>query len=94
MQVKCDHYWPFTDEPVAYGEIAVEMLTESESADWTVRNFRLNYVSISLQPDNPKIVIGQIRGTRQNPCRSVWMKPHTRRVLDQELEYQSSPTPK
>lgn len=42
-RVKCDHYWPFTDEPVAYGEIAVEMLSESESADWTVRNFRLNY---------------------------------------------------
>ncbi|KAK6290824.1 hypothetical protein J4Q44_G00387750, partial [Coregonus suidteri] len=42
-RVKCDHYWPFTDEPVAYGEISVEMLSESESPEWTVRNFRLGY---------------------------------------------------
>ncbi|TTD62573.1 Receptor-type tyrosine-protein phosphatase O [Bagarius yarrelli] len=42
-RVKCDHYWPFTDEPVTYGEITVEMLSESESPEWTVRNFRLSY---------------------------------------------------
>ncbi|KAL2102898.1 hypothetical protein ACEWY4_002066 [Coilia grayii] len=46
-RVKCDHYWPFTDEPVGYGEITVEMLSESESPDWTVRNFRLNYADES-----------------------------------------------
>lgn len=44
FQVKCDHYWPFTDEPVMYGEISVEMLSESESPEWTVRKFRLGYV--------------------------------------------------
>ncbi|XP_036375885.1 receptor-type tyrosine-protein phosphatase O [Megalops cyprinoides] len=42
-RVKCDHYWPFTDEPVAYGEITVEMLSEKEAPEWTVRNFRLGY---------------------------------------------------
>ncbi|XP_076862509.1 receptor-type tyrosine-protein phosphatase O isoform X2 [Brachyhypopomus gauderio] len=42
-RVKCDHYWPFTDEPVSYGEITVEMLSESESPEWTIRNFRLGY---------------------------------------------------
>nr|XP_057923403.1 receptor-type tyrosine-protein phosphatase O [Doryrhamphus excisus] len=42
-RVKCDHYWPFTDEPVMYGEISVEMLTESESPEWTIRKFRLGY---------------------------------------------------
>ncbi|XP_062860865.1 receptor-type tyrosine-protein phosphatase O isoform X2 [Trichomycterus rosablanca] len=42
-RVKCDHYWPFTDEPVTYGEITVEMLSESESPEWTIRNFRLGY---------------------------------------------------
>ncbi|XP_055761686.1 receptor-type tyrosine-protein phosphatase O isoform X1 [Salvelinus fontinalis] len=46
-RVKCDHYWPFTDEPVAYGEISVEMLSESESPEWTVRNFRLGYADES-----------------------------------------------
>uniref|UniRef100_A0A671PKU9 Receptor-type tyrosine-protein phosphatase O-like n=1 Tax=Sinocyclocheilus anshuiensis TaxID=1608454 RepID=A0A671PKU9_9TELE len=42
-RVKCDHYWPFTEEPVAYGEITVEMLSETDSPEWTVRNFRLGY---------------------------------------------------
>ncbi|KAI4891777.1 hypothetical protein NFI96_017333 [Prochilodus magdalenae] len=42
-RVKCDHYWPFTDEPVSYGEITVEMLSETESPEWTIRNFRLGY---------------------------------------------------
>ncbi|XP_056223433.1 receptor-type tyrosine-protein phosphatase O isoform X1 [Seriola aureovittata] len=42
-RVKCDHYWPFTDEPVMYGEISVEMLSESEAPEWTIRKFRLGY---------------------------------------------------
>uniref|UniRef100_A0A8C7HI24 protein-tyrosine-phosphatase n=1 Tax=Oncorhynchus kisutch TaxID=8019 RepID=A0A8C7HI24_ONCKI len=46
-RVKCDHYWPFTDEPVTYGEISVEMLSESESPEWTIRNFRLGYADES-----------------------------------------------
>ncbi|XP_027128091.1 receptor-type tyrosine-protein phosphatase O isoform X1 [Larimichthys crocea] len=46
-RVKCDHYWPFTDEPVMYGEISVEMLSESESPEWTIRKFRLGYADES-----------------------------------------------
>lgn len=46
-RVKCDHYWPFTDEPVLYGEISVEMLSETESPEWTIRNFRLGYADES-----------------------------------------------
>ncbi|XP_047431711.1 receptor-type tyrosine-protein phosphatase O isoform X2 [Mugil cephalus] len=42
-RVKCDHYWPFTEEPVLYGEISVEMLSEAESPEWTIRKFRLGY---------------------------------------------------
>lgn len=46
--MKCDHYWPFTDEPVLYGEISVEMLSENEAPEWTIRKFRLGYVSTGL----------------------------------------------
>ena len=44
-QVKCDHYWPFTEEPIAYGDITVEMMSEEEQDDWACRHFRINYVS-------------------------------------------------
>ncbi|KAJ7329211.1 hypothetical protein JRQ81_015385 [Phrynocephalus forsythii] len=42
-RVKCDHYWPFTEEPVTYGDITVEMLSEEEQSDWVLRNLRINY---------------------------------------------------
>ncbi|XP_039360770.1 receptor-type tyrosine-protein phosphatase O isoform X7 [Mauremys reevesii] len=42
-RVKCDHYWPFTEEPIAYGDITVEMLSEEEQMDWSYRNFRISY---------------------------------------------------
>ncbi|CAJ1054359.1 receptor-type tyrosine-protein phosphatase O isoform X1 [Xyrichtys novacula] len=47
-RVKCDHYWPFTDEPVMYGEISAEMLSETESPEWTIRKIRLGYADESL----------------------------------------------
>ncbi|KFP28386.1 Receptor-type tyrosine-protein phosphatase O, partial [Colius striatus] len=42
-RVKCDHYWPFTEDPIAYGDITVEMLSEEEHTDWVYRNFRISY---------------------------------------------------
>uniref|UniRef100_A0A8C3BGR4 Receptor-type tyrosine-protein phosphatase O n=1 Tax=Cairina moschata TaxID=8855 RepID=A0A8C3BGR4_CAIMO len=42
-RVKCDHYWPFTEDPIAYGDITVEMLSEEEHTDWVYRNFRICY---------------------------------------------------
>uniref|UniRef100_A0A2K6GVR9 Protein tyrosine phosphatase receptor type O n=1 Tax=Propithecus coquereli TaxID=379532 RepID=A0A2K6GVR9_PROCO len=42
-RVKCDHYWPFTEEPIAYGDITVEMISEEEQDDWACRHFRINY---------------------------------------------------
>ncbi|XP_019371131.1 PREDICTED: receptor-type tyrosine-protein phosphatase O isoform X2 [Gavialis gangeticus] len=42
-RVKCDHYWPFTEEPIAYGDITVEMISEEEHTDWVYRNFRISY---------------------------------------------------
>lgn len=51
FQVKCDHYWPFTDEPVMYGDISVEILSENESPEWIIRKFRLGYVSLFTLPE-------------------------------------------
>ncbi|NXE07107.1 PTPRO phosphatase, partial [Lophotis ruficrista] len=48
-RVKCDHYWPFTEDPVAYGDITVEMLSEEEHTDWVYRNFRIGYLHLRSQ---------------------------------------------
>ncbi|XP_067860875.1 receptor-type tyrosine-protein phosphatase O isoform X2 [Heptranchias perlo] len=51
-RVKCDHYWPFNEQPVGYGDITVEMVFESEQSDqseeshqseWIIREFNVNY---------------------------------------------------
>jgi hypothetical protein len=44
-QTKCHRYWPGA-ECIVYGEIAVEMLSEKEKEDWTVREFKLSMVCI------------------------------------------------
>nr|DBA30225.1 TPA: hypothetical protein GDO54_006237 [Pyxicephalus adspersus]DBA30226.1 TPA: hypothetical protein GDO54_006237 [Pyxicephalus adspersus] len=41
-RIKCDHYWPFTTEPVSYGDITVEMVSEDEQPDWAFRVFRVS----------------------------------------------------
>ncbi|XP_030071123.1 receptor-type tyrosine-protein phosphatase O isoform X2 [Microcaecilia unicolor] len=41
-RVKCDHYWPFTAEPVLYGDITVAMISENEQTDWCYRTFRIS----------------------------------------------------
>ncbi|XP_078584026.1 receptor-type tyrosine-protein phosphatase eta-like isoform X2 [Branchiostoma floridae x Branchiostoma japonicum] len=42
-RVKCDHYWPYDNEPVYYGDIIVHMVSESVLPEWTVRNFTLQH---------------------------------------------------
>lgn len=42
-RIKCDHYWPFTAEPVSYGDITVEMVSEEEQSDWACRVFRVSH---------------------------------------------------
>ena len=43
LQTKCHRYWPGA-ECIVYGEIAVEMMSEKEKEDWTVREFKLSMV--------------------------------------------------
>ncbi|XP_048410177.1 receptor-type tyrosine-protein phosphatase O isoform X4 [Stegostoma tigrinum] len=54
-RVKCDHYWPFNEQPVGYGDITVEMVFESEHAgqseetqsEWIIREFNVSYADES-----------------------------------------------
>lgn len=40
-RVKCDHYWPFDQEPLYYGDLIVQMQSESVLPEWTIREFRI-----------------------------------------------------
>ncbi|XP_039615791.1 receptor-type tyrosine-protein phosphatase beta isoform X1 [Polypterus senegalus] len=40
-RVKCDHYWPFDQDPLYYGDLIVQMLSESVLPEWTIREFKI-----------------------------------------------------
>ncbi|KAM8862011.1 receptor-type tyrosine-protein phosphatase beta isoform 2-T2 [Synchiropus picturatus] len=40
-RVKCDHYWPFDHDPLYYGDLIVQMVSESVLPEWTIREFRI-----------------------------------------------------
>ncbi|XP_076806611.1 receptor-type tyrosine-protein phosphatase O-like [Clavelina lepadiformis] len=41
-RVKCDHYWPYNNEPVVMAGIAVKIVVESTSKDWVCREIMLS----------------------------------------------------
>ncbi|XP_054844181.1 receptor-type tyrosine-protein phosphatase beta isoform X4 [Eublepharis macularius] len=40
-RVKCDHYWPFDQDSLYYGDLIVQMLSESVLPEWTIREFNV-----------------------------------------------------
>ena len=48
-QTKCHRYWPGMEVQV-YGDIAVEMKSEKDKEDWTIREFKLSMVSTKPIP--------------------------------------------
>ncbi|XP_048356636.1 receptor-type tyrosine-protein phosphatase beta isoform X1 [Sphaerodactylus townsendi] len=40
-RVKCDHYWPFDQDSLYYGDLVVQMLSESVLPEWTIREFNV-----------------------------------------------------
>lgn len=44
FQLKCDKYWPETQEPVFYGDLVVSMQSESNLSDYTLRIFEIKLV--------------------------------------------------
>lgn len=40
-RVKCDQYWPTDRDPLYYGDLVIQMLSESVLPEWTIREFRI-----------------------------------------------------
>ncbi|XP_032364750.1 receptor-type tyrosine-protein phosphatase beta [Etheostoma spectabile] len=40
-RVKCDHYWPCDQDSLYYGDMIVQMLSESVLPEWTIREFNI-----------------------------------------------------
>ncbi|KAG7218588.1 hypothetical protein INR49_019404 [Caranx melampygus] len=43
-RVKCDQYWPSDREPLYYGDLVIQMLSESVLPEWTIREFKITSV--------------------------------------------------
>ena len=44
----CDHYWPKNTEPMYYGYLKVQVISETKYGDWIVSKFMLTMVSVCL----------------------------------------------
>ncbi|XP_054436081.1 receptor-type tyrosine-protein phosphatase beta isoform X2 [Pteronotus mesoamericanus] len=40
-RVKCDHYWPADQDSLYYGDLILQVLSESVLPEWTIREFRI-----------------------------------------------------
>ncbi|XP_004632270.1 receptor-type tyrosine-protein phosphatase beta [Octodon degus] len=40
-RVKCDHYWPADLDSLYYGDLILQMLSESVLPEWTIREFKI-----------------------------------------------------
>ncbi|XP_026523510.1 receptor-type tyrosine-protein phosphatase beta isoform X1 [Notechis scutatus] len=52
-RVKCDHYWPFDQDSLYYGDLIVQMLSESVLPEWTIREFK---ISSEEQLDSSRLI--------------------------------------
>lgn len=52
VQVKCDHYWPSDHDPLYYGDLIVQMLSESVLPEWTIREFNICSVTVSSSSES------------------------------------------
>uniref|UniRef100_A0A6Q2WTR2 protein-tyrosine-phosphatase n=1 Tax=Esox lucius TaxID=8010 RepID=A0A6Q2WTR2_ESOLU len=52
-RVKCDQYWPSDREPLYYGDLVVQMHSESVLAEWTIREFNIHSEG---RPGHPRVV--------------------------------------
>ena len=48
LQDMCDHYWPKNTEPMYYGYLKVQVISETKYGDWIVSKFMLTMVSVYL----------------------------------------------
>uniref|UniRef100_A0A673A784 protein-tyrosine-phosphatase n=1 Tax=Sphaeramia orbicularis TaxID=375764 RepID=A0A673A784_9TELE len=49
-RVKCDQYWPADREPLYYGDLVIQMVSESVLPEWTIREFRVTSESSCSYP--------------------------------------------
>ncbi|KAF6714483.1 Receptor-type tyrosine-protein phosphatase beta [Oryzias melastigma] len=49
-RVKCDQYWPADREPLYYGDLVIQMLSESVLPEWTIREFKVTSESSCSYP--------------------------------------------
>ena len=57
-QVKCDQYWPADREPLYYGDLVIQMLSESILPEWTIREFKIT--TVLLQTSLYLLLVNQV----------------------------------
>ncbi|XP_020781984.1 receptor-type tyrosine-protein phosphatase beta isoform X1 [Boleophthalmus pectinirostris] len=49
-RVKCDQYWPADREPLYYGDLVIQLMSDSVLPEWTIREFKISSESSCSYP--------------------------------------------
>ncbi|XP_052242472.1 tyrosine-protein phosphatase 10D-like [Dreissena polymorpha] len=83
-RIKCDQYWPNTNDPVFYGEVVVSIKSESNLSDYTLKIFEIKTSKGASRmvkhfwylkwpdmgcPEDPKMLLDFVKTVRQHTNR-------------------------
>ncbi|CAK8684510.1 unnamed protein product [Clavelina lepadiformis] len=89
-KIKCDHYWPFDNEPIVVGDLSLQMTSESILPEWTIREFKLSQGADSRRIRQFHYTVWPDHGVPDSAETLVHFIRYVRRMIDREAKHTGS----
>jgi len=83
-RIKCDHYWPFDNEPINVGEYTLVMKSESILPEWTIREMEMRKGQEIRRIHQYHYTVWPDHGVPETAETLVKFIRHVRRMIDRE----------
>ncbi|XP_078481033.1 receptor-type tyrosine-protein phosphatase eta-like isoform X2 [Ciona intestinalis] len=90
-KIKCDHYWPFDNEPITVADYTLQMTSESILPEWTIREFKITHGSDTRRIRQFHYTVWPDHGVPDTAETLVKFIRYVRRTIDREAKH-SGPT--
>nr|XP_039262864.1 receptor-type tyrosine-protein phosphatase beta-like isoform X4 [Styela clava] len=86
-KIKCDHYWPFDNEPVMSGDLTIQMTSESMLPEWTIREFKITHGANTRRVRQFHYTVWPDHGVPETTETLVKFIRYVRRTIDREAKH-------
>nr|CAB3265286.1 receptor-type tyrosine-protein phosphatase beta-like [Phallusia mammillata] len=86
-KIKCDHYWPFDNEPITVVDMTLQMTSESILPDWTIREFKLTHGQDTRRIRQFHYTVWPDHGVPDTAETLVKFIRYVRRTIDREAKH-------